>query len=163
MSDNQSAEQKSILIIRAPLSEDGFASICFSHQPSVAAWSSWQARCSSKPRPKPRPLAQAHDCTLIDRLGARRIMRRVEGRASRRTMGCAALRCRIVQTIDRTGMSRANGESGRPRVTRRCLTNERRYVAAPLRGSRSPVRPRLPAANTLAVSFPARLRLASPC
>ena len=30
MSDNQSAEQKSVLIIRAPLSEDGFASIYFS-------------------------------------------------------------------------------------------------------------------------------------
>lgn len=30
MPDNQSAEQKSVLIIRAPLSEDGFASIYFS-------------------------------------------------------------------------------------------------------------------------------------
>ena len=30
MPDNQSAEQKSFLIIRAPLSEDGFASIYFS-------------------------------------------------------------------------------------------------------------------------------------
>jgi len=30
MSDNQAAEQKSVLIIRAPLSEDGFTSIYFS-------------------------------------------------------------------------------------------------------------------------------------
>ena len=30
MSDNQSAEQKSVFIIRVPLSEDGFASIYFS-------------------------------------------------------------------------------------------------------------------------------------
>jgi hypothetical protein len=30
MPDKQSAEQKSVLIIRAPLSEDGFASIYFS-------------------------------------------------------------------------------------------------------------------------------------
>jgi hypothetical protein len=30
MSDNQSTEQKNVLIIRAPLSEDGYASIYFS-------------------------------------------------------------------------------------------------------------------------------------
>ena len=30
MSDNQNAEQKNVLIIRAPLSEDGYASIYFS-------------------------------------------------------------------------------------------------------------------------------------
>jgi hypothetical protein len=30
MSDNQSVEQKNVLIIRAPLSEDGYASIYFS-------------------------------------------------------------------------------------------------------------------------------------